>query len=81
MTIGERAVMAIKERAESRGVRISVVMNEMGLSRKSLYDWKHQKIDPTAYPLQQMARMGMDIMWILLGEEATNGQTQNDRAV
>lgn len=81
MTIGERAALAIREYAKSRGVRVSAVMAEMGLHRKTFGDWARRGRDPTACPLQQMALLGMDVMWILLGEEAGNGKTKNDRAV
>ena len=70
-TIGNRAYKAIKQRARENGISPSNEALKLGVSPKSLSDWK-QNTNPTAYYLQQMCLAGYDVVYILTGERSTN---------
>lgn len=67
MSIGERAVQAIREMAAKRNVTPAAECSRLGTNRKALNDWKQRGLNPSAYYLQQMALAGYDVNWILTG--------------
>lgn len=65
-TIGERAYMAIREKAGRKN--IVKEMKRLDIVNTSLYGWKNGAANPSAYYLAKMALAGYDIYWILTGE-------------
>lgn len=69
MTIGQRAAQLIKERAKKNNRRVEWELLELEIHEHSFRDWVAEKTNPSAYFLQNMARNGYDIMYILVGDE------------
>jgi DNA-binding transcriptional regulator YiaG len=69
MTIGQRAVQAVEQRAKETGLSKKQVCKNMGTSWDAVRYWKREKSNPGCYMLQRMYYAGYDIMWILLGDE------------
>ena len=69
MTIGQRAVQAIKEEAEAHNVSFEDECAALDIERTVVRGWRKGTCNPASYYLSQMARNGYDIMWILLGDE------------
>lgn len=72
MTIGERAVKAIRERKKQNGTSLSVELKKLSATRQNYNRWEEKGGNPNAFFLQQMALAGYDIMWILTGKENNN---------
>jgi hypothetical protein len=72
MSIGERAVLAIREMAKKRNVCVDNECTRLGMSRKNLSDWQKRGLCPSAHFLQQMALAGYDVIWILTGGSNEN---------
>ena len=70
MTIGERAYKAISDRADQKGVGIVEYAKSIGISQPNLSHWKSARSEPRAYLLSLMAEAGLDVRWILTGQEA-----------
>lgn len=68
-TIGQRAAMAIRNRAKEKRTLLETELANVDVSRKVLCDWENYNRNPQAYFLQQMALAGYDIYWILTGEK------------
>lgn len=68
-TIGQRAVKAIRQRAKENGVAELDEFALLGIEPRIKRGWEKEGINPSAKFLQNMAREGYDIMWILLGDE------------
>ncbi len=69
MTIGERAYKAISDRADQKGVGIVGYAKSIGISQPNLAHWKNAHSEPRAYLLSLMAEAGLDVRWILTGQE------------
>ena len=69
MTIGERAYKAISDRADQKGVGIVEYAKSIGISQPNLSNWKNNHSEPRAYLLSLMAEAGLDVHWILTGNE------------
>lgn len=69
MTIGERAYKAISDRADQKGVGIVEYAKSIGISQPNLSHWKSARSEPRAYLLSLMAEAGLDVHWILTGQE------------
>lgn len=69
MTIGERAYKAISDRADQEGVGIVAYAKSIGISQPNLAHWKNAHSEPRAYLLSLMAEAGLDVHWILTGQE------------
>lgn len=67
MTIGERAVRAIYDRAEKNNTTVLIECAILGLNESVFRDWA-KRYNPSAFYLQQMALQGYDVFWILTGE-------------
>ena len=77
MTIGERVVQAIRERAKQNGTTLEVEKRQLGISQGCYTGYKYGRFDPSALVLQQMLRNGYDIVWILGGNKmAENRSTE-----
>ena len=70
-TIGNRAVIAIKDRANKNGISLHQEAKKIGIDARSTTLWS-QNGNPSAYYLQQMALAGYDVIWILTGKESNN---------
>ena len=66
-TIGQRAAMAIRNRAKGNGTLLETELNNVDVSRRVLCGWEKRTRNPQAYFLQQMALAGYDVYWILTG--------------
>ena len=73
-TIGNRAYQAIKERAEQNGRHILDQAEEVFVSKRVLWAWQHGQYDPRAYFLQELAKAGYDVIWILTGKREEDGK-------
>ena len=69
MTIGERAYKAISDRADQEGVGIVAYAKSIGISQPNLSHWKNANSEPRAYLLSLMVEAGLDVHWILTGQE------------
>lgn len=69
MTIGERAYKAISDRADQAGVGIVAYAKSIGISQPNLTHWKNAHSEPRAYLLSLLAEAGLDVHWILTGQE------------
>ena len=69
MTIGERAYKAISDRADQEGVGIVAYAKSIGISQPNLSHWKNAHSEPRAYLLSLMVEAGLDVQWILTGQE------------
>jgi hypothetical protein len=69
MTIGQRAAQLIKERAKKNNRRVEWELLLLEINEATFRDWQKGRYEPSAYFLQNMARNGYDIMYILLGDE------------
>lgn len=69
MTVGERAVKAIRQRAKENGVPVCYEQEKLDLPRKTFRTWAKENMNPSAYFLAQMALQGYDIHYILTGED------------
>ena len=69
MTIGERAYKAISDRADQEGVGIVAYAKSIGISQPNLSHWKNAHSEPRAYLLSLLAEAGLDVHWILTGQE------------
>lgn len=69
MTIGERAYKAISDHADQKGVGIVAYAKSIGISQPNLVHWKNARSEPRAYLLSLMAEAGLDVHWILTGQE------------
>ena len=69
MTIGERAYKAISDRADQEGVGIVAYAKSIGISQPNLSHWKNAHSEPRAYLLSLMVEAGLDVHWILTGQE------------
>ncbi len=67
MTIGERAVQAIRDRTKKNQTTQELECAKLGISSRVFFGWEKQGINPSAYFLQQMALAGYDVIWILTG--------------
>jgi hypothetical protein len=65
-SVGERAFKAIKRKAYPQ--KPQVELERIGIEYATWSNWRHGERNPSAYCLQQMARYGYDIYYILLGE-------------
>jgi hypothetical protein len=68
MTIGQRAAMAIKERAWANDTRFEDECDKIGIDESSLRSWTKSKANPSAYALAKLDLQGYDIHYILTGE-------------
>lgn len=68
MTIGQRAVKAIYDTAEREGITAKAECELIGINPNLLRDWR-TRFNPSAYLLADMAKVGYDVMWILLGDD------------
>ena len=66
-TIGQRAVLAIRERSNINGSTLTSEIERLNLCRKVFNDWDKRGRNPQAYFLQQMALAGYDVIYILTG--------------
>lgn len=66
--IGDRAYLAICERAKQNGRKKTAEAMKAGVSPTSLFGWEKRNTNPSALALQQMALAGYDVIWILTGE-------------
>lgn len=69
MTIGERAYKAISDHAAQKGVGIVEYAKSIGISQPNLSHWKNANSEPRAYLLSLMVEAGLDVHWILTGQE------------
>ena len=77
MTIGERAVKAICDRAKANGTTDIIECAFLGINPRTLEDWK-KRYNPSTYFLQQMVYHGYDVIWILTGEEGHDLQKHSN---
>lgn len=69
MTIGQRAAMAIKERAWANGTSFEEVCNDIGIDGANMRSWAKAKANPGANALAKMYAQNYDIIYILTGEK------------
>lgn len=67
MTIGERAVEAIRARVKP-GQTLKEELDRLDMTYETLKRWTCYNMNPSAYFLQQMVLNGYDIYYILTGE-------------
>ena len=72
MIIGERARQAIAERAIAEGKDAISYAKGIGISKESFQNWA-KRCEPRAYSLSLMAEAGLDVHWILTGQEDGRG--------
>lgn len=68
MTIGERAYLAICEKAEQEGISVKQECWNLEIDYRAIYGWKMKRGSPRADTLQRMCLMGYDVIYILTGE-------------
>jgi len=68
--IGRRAALAIERAAFDACRPVREILAETGIDKNLYYAWRAGKNEPAAYALAKLADYGVDIRWILLGEEA-----------
>ena len=66
--IGKRAAEAVRAMASKNDTHIGFELNCIKMHREQLWQWEHNKCDPSVYRLQQMALNGYDVHYILTGE-------------
>ena len=69
LTIGQRAVMAIDQKAEEYGFTAMLECAQMGIDMGTYRGWKRCRYEPSAFFLQKMALAGYDVIWILTGRK------------
>ena len=73
LTIGERAVKVVKERAKQKGIPLRQELLNFGLQNYRVFlHWDVKGANPSAYYLQQLALAGYDVFYILTGKEVAN---------
>ena len=72
MIIGERARQAIAERAIAEGKDAISYAKGIGISKENFQNWA-KRCEPRAYSLSLMAEAGLDVHWILTGQEDGRG--------
>lgn len=68
MTIGQRAVESIKDRAKQNGRSENLERISLDITESTFKGWRKGHCDPSAYYLQQLALNGYDVMYILTGQ-------------
>lgn len=68
-TIGERAAMAIKERAWANGTSFLTECIKTGVCDCQMRHWATNGVNPNANALAEMYRNGYDVIYILTGEK------------
>ena len=68
MTIGQRAAMAIKERAWANDTIFDNECKKLGCSDAQRRAWARGKANPCARVIAEMFKQGYDIPYILTGE-------------
>jgi len=67
MTIGQRMAQCIREDAKQKGIGILQELESLGIYDRAFYSWERGDINPNAYALQDAAKRGWDVHWILTG--------------
>jgi hypothetical protein len=65
--IGIRAAKEILNRQDSEH-DLNDILDEINISRPTLWCYRHGKADPSAYRLRLMTLAGYDVIYILTGE-------------
>lgn len=73
MTIGQRAVECIQNRAWENDTTIQNQCDILGFDRSRLVAWRKGNVNPDSYVIAEMLRNGYDIEYILIGEKKDNG--------
>ena len=73
MTIGQRAVECIQNRAWENDTTIQNQCDILGFDRSRLVAWRKGKADPDSYGIAEMLQNGYGIEYILIGEKKDNG--------
>lgn len=68
MTIGQRAVQAIRERAKGNGTTFKSECQLLLMSDTNVLVWSKGSVNPRADILAEMCRQGYDMTYILIGE-------------
>jgi transcriptional regulator with XRE-family HTH domain len=66
--IGRRAAAEIRRTAHELNSTYIFALNIIDVSAPMLWDWEHDKTEPSRNTLQRMAFAGYDIHYILTGE-------------
>ena len=69
MTIGERALEAVRNRAKERGITFRSECEQLQTSDNTALSWKKKGTNPSSYVLAEMCRQGYDVIYILTGEK------------
>lgn len=64
----------IKEERERLGVTQPVFAEAAGAKKRTLIDWEKGVSSPTAVQLSALSEIGVDVMYILTGQRATQQQ-------
>lgn len=72
-TIGKRAAWAFDKRCVETRSRKGKECAKLNVTPATVSNWRTGDTEPRGYHLQQMARNGYDVMWILLGDEYDRG--------
>lgn len=72
MTIGQRAVKLIRQRAKEQGTSLKKQLDRIQCERYNFNNWETKGVNPTAFFLQQMYLDGYDVIWILTGEQTVH---------
>lgn len=71
MTVGQRAYMEMQAKVSEEGISISQECRNLGINSSTAQSWQKGRSNPSSYPLQQMALMGYDVIYILTGEKTS----------